>query len=424
LSQNNPASPPRFEEMDLLPETLQSLERAGYTSPTPIQAALIPVALTGCDVLGQARTGTGKTASYLVPLLDDLELGVREPEPQCLILVPTRELADQVYAELNKIAAGWKLRSCVVCGGKPLNQQMTKLARGTDVVIGTPGRILDLLRRGALDLQYIDLVVLDEADRMLDIGFRPDIEKILRRCPKERQTLLLSATVPEEVLKLAKRYMIDPEVINTSEGEIGNAQIDQYYISVEGPDKYDTLLKLLDREQPTQAIVFCRTKRGTDKIALRLQKKYDRVAGIHGDLPQRTRDKVMSMFREGKLRMLVATDVLGRGIDVSGISHIINYDVPADCDDYVHRVGRTGRMGRAGVAYTFVSKEEGHQLTAIEMRINRMLEPVNFGPPVQEANGRPDRQDAPAASGEDSAPPSEEPPAKKSNKRSKYRRAL
>ena len=208
---------------------------------------------------------------------------------------------------------------------------------------------------------------------MLDIGFRPDIEKILRRCPQSRQTLLLSATLPAPVLRLARRYMREPEELDFSPKDIAVETIEQFYFTVDPEQKFDLLVQLVERENPTQAIIFCRTRRGTEKIHQRLKKKIDSVAAIHGDLQQRVRDRVMQSFRAGQLRFLVATDVVGRGIDVSGISHIINFDVPEFCDDYVHRVGRTGRMGREGVAYTFVSPEQGNELTRIEMRINRLL---------------------------------------------------
>jgi ATP-dependent RNA helicase DeaD len=241
------------------------------------------------------------------------------------------------------------------------------------MVVGTPGRILDLMDRGALMFDDIRFVVLDEADRMLDIGFRPDIEKILRRCPQSRQTLLLSATIPPPVMRLGQRYMRDPEMLDFSPSDISVETIEQYYFTVGAEQKFDLLYRLLEREKPTQAIVFCRTKRGTEKIHRRLARKIKSVDTIYGDLSQNVRDRVMRQFRDGTIQILVATDVVGRGIDVTRISHIINYDIPQFCDDYVHRVGRAGRMGREGIAYTFVTPEEGNELTRIEMRINRLL---------------------------------------------------
>ena len=353
---------------------LEALNRAGYLEPTPVQAGLIPRALAGVDVVGQARTGTGKTAAFVIPILERLGPHHADRSPQALVLVPTRELAVQVRDEFVKLAHGRRTQIAAVYGGTPLRKQLEKLRRGVDVVVGTPGRVLDHLARGSLNLDHLRFVVLDEADRMLDIGFRPDIEKILRRVPSERQTLLLSATVPPPVERLARRYMREPESMNFSPRELAVETIAQYYFTVIAERKFDLLLRLLARENPQQAIVFCRTKRGTDKVYSRLSRKLEGVACIHGDLPQKTRDRVMADFRAGKVRLLIATDVVGRGIDVTGISHIINYDIPTFCDDYVHRVGRTGRMGRQGVAFTFVTPEEGPELTRIEMRINRLLE--------------------------------------------------
>ncbi len=239
--------------------------------------------------------------------------------------------------------------------------------------------MIDLLHRGAVDFSRLKIVVLDEADRMLDIGFRPDIEKILRRCPKDRQTLLLSATVPPPIERLARSYMVDPEKLDFSPSDISVETIEQHYFTVDHDRKFDLLIKLIEKEQPKQAIVFCRTKRRTDMVSRRLSKKIEGVDCIHGDMAQGARDRVMKKFREDGVRFLVATDVVGRGIDVSGISHIINYDVPQFCDDYVHRVGRTGRMGREGVAYTFVAPEEGSELTRIEARIEKLLKRGEIG---------------------------------------------
>lgn len=352
---------------------MSALDAAGYESPTPIQAGLIPVALEEKDVVGQARTGTGKTAAFAIPILEQLAYPDEIPLPQALVLVPTRELAVQVRDEINKLAKGQPFDCVAVYGGKPIRGQIDKLRRHPAVIVGTPGRVLDHLSRRTLNLEELWCVVLDEADRMLDIGFRPDIEKILRRCPKDRQTLLLSATVPPPIERLAQRYMQDPEMLDFSTKDLSGETIDQYYFTVDHNRKFDLLVQLVEREKPAQAIIFCRTKRGTDRIQQRLAKRVKSVEAIHGDMNQSARDRVMLKFREGKLTHLVATDVVGRGIDVSGVSHIINYDVPEFCDDYVHRVGRTGRMGREGVAFTFVTTEEGYQLTRIEQRINREL---------------------------------------------------
>ncbi len=323
--------------------------------------------------MGQAQTGTGKTAAFCIPILERLQPRSQLPNTQALILVPTRELAVQVRDECIKLAAGRDVRVIGVYGGKPIRQQVDHLRRGAEIVVGTPGRVIDLIGRGSLILGDVRFVVLDEADRMLDIGFRPDIEKILRRCPQSRQTLLLSATIPPPVKRLAERYMREPEMVDFSAKDLAVETIEQFYFTVDPERKFDLLAKLVEREDPQQAIVFCRTKRGTDKVCQRLSKICKGVDTIHGDLQQSARDRVMKRFREGKAKILVATDVVGRGIDVSTISHIINYDIPQFCDDYVHRVGRTGRMGREGVAYTFVSPEEGNELTRIEVRINRLL---------------------------------------------------
>ncbi len=335
-----------FADLGLSPVTLEALAKAEYLRPTPVQAGLIPRALAGVDVMAQARTGTGKTAAFLIPILEGSGEPRRHNSVQALILVPTRELAVQVREEGEKLAHGRKIHIAALYGGKPIRGQIEKLRRGADIVVGTPGRVLDHLGRGTLALDDLKFVVLDEADRMLDIGFRPDIERILRRCPQSRQSLLLSATVPPPVERLARRYMREPESLNFSSQEISVETIEQLYFTVDPERKFDLLERLLAREQPKQAIVFCRTKRGTDKVYQRLAKKrIEGVACIHGDLQQNARDRVMSDFREGLVKILIATDVVGRGIDVTGISHIINYDIPQFCDDYVHRVGRTGAHG-------------------------------------------------------------------------------
>jgi ATP-dependent RNA helicase DeaD len=362
-----------FGAMGLSQTMLEALRAADYLEPTPIQGGLIPLALEGVDLMGQAQTGTGKTAAFAIPILEQLSSAGKGAHPQALVLVPTRELAVQVRDECHKLAAGRKARIVAVYGGKPIRKQTEQLARGVEIVVGTPGRVLDLMDRRTLLLGSVRFVVLDEADRMLDIGFRPDIEKILRRCPQSRQTLLLSATIPPPVMRLARNYMRDPQMLNFSPKDLSVETIEQFYFTVDPEKKFDLLVKLVERENPAQALIFCRTRRGADRVQRRLARKMKSVDTIHGDLAQKARDQVMQRFRSGQTKILVATDLMGRGIDVTRISHIINYDIPQFCDDYIHRVGRTGRMGREGVAFTFVTPEEGNELTRIEMRINMLL---------------------------------------------------
>ncbi len=409
---------PGFQDLGLSGQMLESLKSAGYLTPTPIQAGMIPKALDDYDIVGQAQTGTGKTAAFSIPIIEVLERHAT-PHPRTLVLVPTRELAVQVREEMVKLAVNHRLSCVAIHGGKPLRGQTEKLRRGVDVVVGTPGRVLDHIGRQTLNLKDLEIVVLDEADRMLDIGFRPDIEKILRKCPEDRQTLLLSATVPPQIQRLAQRYMFEPEMLDFSPTDISVDTIEQHYCTVEHNHKHELLLRLLAREEPKQAIVFCRTKRRTDSLQRRLSKQIKSVAAIHGDMAQGARDSTMQRFRAGKLRYLIATDVVGRGIDVSGISHIINYDIPQFCDDYVHRVGRTGRMGREGVAYTFVAPEEGPQLTRIEQRINRELARDDLeGVELATLERLEEAEAAPA-----SAPPPPPPFAARRNAR-RHRRAL
>lgn len=370
-----------FAELGLSPITMAALAKIGWESPSPIQSSVIPWALDGYDVVGQARTGTGKTASFAIPILEQLDPISYSPLPQALVLVPTRELAAQVHGEFVKLAYGCPTEILEVSGGKHMDRQLKSLQRGVQVVVGTPGRVIDHIQRGSLKLNNLWCLVLDEADRMLDIGFRPDIEKILRRCPSNRQTLLLSATLDEEVKELAQRYLFEPVYVDCSKRDVSVDTIEQRYLTVAREDKFEILVQLLQREVPPQAIIFCRTKLGTAKLHNQLEKRLANIpeladmnlGTIHGNMNQSQRDQVFRALRQGKLQILVATDVVGRGIDVSTISHIINYDLPNDCDDYVHRVGRTGRMGRDGIAFSFVTKDEGVLLTEIEQRINRLL---------------------------------------------------
>jgi ATP-dependent RNA helicase DeaD len=402
-----------------------ALARAGYEHPTPIQSGLIPLALQGVDIVGQAQTGTGKTAAFAIPILERLRPRRDKHGPQALVLTPTRELAVQVRDEVAKLSHGRKVNCVAVYGGMPIRGQIEKIQRGAHIIVGTPGRVLDHMSRGTLVWTDLWCAVLDEADRMLDIGFRPDIEKILRRCPADRQTLLLSATVPPPIARLAQRYMRNPQALDCSAKNLAVETIEQHYFTVDHERKFELLVRLLMREKPRQALIFCRTKRGTDRIYRRLAKLTKNVDCIHGDMQQTARDRVMKKLRAGDLRLLVATDVVGRGIDVTGISHIINFDIPEFCDDYVHRVGRTGRMGREGVAFTFVTPEEGGELTRIEQRINRQLkrDEIHGLELVQRARGPLGPAGEGAAEGEP-AEPATPPPPPFAPRRPRHRRAL
>jgi ATP-dependent RNA helicase DeaD len=365
-------APSGFHALSLSSPVLAALNRASYNEPTPIQAALIPVALSGRDVIGQAQTGTGKTAAFLLPFLQSWRETSR-PGPRALILAPTRELVVQVSEEARKLVPSKRCRAIPIYGGQRFRQQLIEMKKGIDIAVGTPGRVLDHLARGTLLLDQVRYVVLDEADRMLDIGFRPDIEKILRRCPVQRQTLLLSATLPPPVLRLAQRYMIEPAHINLSPKNVAVENIRQSFITVDEDRKFDLLLRVMERERPRQCIIFCQRKRSADRLYQELRHHHKRAATMHGDLPQPTRERIMQAFRDGKIVYLVATDVVGRGIDVTNISHIVNYDLPEDPENYVHRIGRTGRMGAGGVAIAFVTREQGKELTDIENYINLQL---------------------------------------------------
>jgi ATP-dependent RNA helicase DeaD len=396
-----------FSLLDLSPRRLNILREMGYEKPTPVQAGLIPLVLAGNDLIGQARTGTGKTAAFGIPIVERLEAARagqgaddhstgKTRYPRALILVPTRELCVQVHQEILRISGQvpddpekessaanrntGSLRSVAVYGGTSIRWQINRLAAGADIVVGTPGRIIDHLQRGTLNVQRIDTVVLDEADRMLDIGFRPDIERILKRIPQDRQMLLLSATLPPPILHLARNYMREPKLVNFSSRSVATDTIDQYYLTVRPDDKFDMLVRLLMRENPRQAIIFCRTRLGTERLYRKLIKVegFEHARAIHGDLSQPMRDAVMASFRRGETRILVATDVVGRGIDVTDISHIINFDIPELSDDYVHRVGRTGRMGREGTAYSLVTPLQRSELRQIEARIGKELQPYHL----------------------------------------------
>ncbi|GMV96895.1 MAG: DEAD/DEAH box helicase [Phycisphaerae bacterium] len=363
-------APAAFAALGIDLPLLRPLEKIGFVQPTEIQQQLIPLLLAGRDVLGQARTGTGKTAAFGLPIL---QMTVPDKRLQALILVPTRELAVQVAAELRRMSDSTELHIVPIYGGQKIQHQLHLLGRKPHIVVGTPGRVMDLLQRGALTFDEIRFVVLDEVDRMLDIGFRDDIRHILSHVRTAHQTALVSATLNDEIKRLAAQYMTDPVEVNVSRDELTVDEVAQSYMTVDPWDKYRLLRMLLEHEKPRLAIIFCNTKHAARRLAKRLHGDRVNAKEIHGDLVQQKREKVMERFRRHHLQVLVATDLAARGIDVQGISHIINYDIPEDPHVYVHRIGRTARMGSFGKAVTLVLRDQGKQLTEIEQLINKEI---------------------------------------------------
>ena len=334
-----------------------------WDEPTPVQEKVIPVARAGEDLMAQAQTGTGKTGAFAIPIIERLH---ESKKIQCLVLAPTRELAVQVAGDLAEMAKYTKLKSVAIYGGQSINVQTDKIRRGVEIVVGTPGRLMDLMRRGELSFESVKFLVLDEADRMLDMGFIDDIEWILQSVPRERQTMLFSATLPEAIRELAQRYMRKPKSIIISGESLTVPQTEQVYINVGRKNKLWALCRILDGEKPNLAIVFCSTKRMVDMLSDKLRAYGYSVDAIHGDLTQAARDKVMTKVKAGKIKILIATDVAARGLDIEDVTHVFNYDIPENPEDYVHRIGRTARAGKSGRAITFVSKEEQHLVKAIE----------------------------------------------------------
>ena len=368
--QKHPGLPQAFADLGIEVRFLKALAKMQFVEPTDVQGRMIPPALTGRDILGQARTGTGKTAAFGLPILQRLDPAARL---QALCLAPTRELAVQVSAELKRLAELANLHVVTVYGGQKIATQLHQLGRRPHFVVGTPGRVMDFMRRGVLTIANVRFVVLDEVDRMLDIGFRDDIKAILSRVTGEHQTIFVSATIDAEIKRLARRYMKDPIDIDVSRDRLTVDEVDQSYVSVDGRQKFQLLKLVLRQDDPPVAIVFCNTKASARKLARKLHDVGLNAKEIHGDLIQRKRDRVMQRFRRHQIRVLVATDLASRGIDVSSISHIINYDIPADPEAYVHRIGRTARMGAKGHAITFVTHEQGKELTNIEKLINQEI---------------------------------------------------
>ena len=371
----HPELPQAFAELGLDVRLLKAVQKMRFAEPTEIQREMIPPALAGRDILGQARTGTGKTAGFGLPILQRLE---DTPELQALCLCPTRELAVQVAAEIRRLAEFTRFKCIPVYGGQKISHQLHLLGRRQDVVVGTPGRLLDLLRRRAIRFDHLRTVVLDEVDRMLDIGFRDDIRAILSQIRGPHQTIFVSATIDEEINRLARTFMTDPLAIDVSRDRLTVEETEQFYCGVDPQDKYRLLKLLLKREDLKLVIVFCNTKHGVRKLAKKLYRDGVSAKEIHGDLVQQRREKVMDRFRRQQVQVLIATDLAARGIDVSAISHIINYDIPPDPQVYVHRIGRTSRMGAPGRAITFVTREQGKELTLVEKLVNQELTPLDL----------------------------------------------
>jgi ATP-dependent RNA helicase DeaD len=351
----------RFEEMNIGSPVLRAVREQGYERPTEIQGAVIPRALGGADVIGCSATGSGKTAAFAIPLLEKLE---RNGGVQALILAPTRELAFQIAATVRALGRHRGIRVLPVYGGQPMKAQIAALGR-VEVVVGTPGRLLDHLRRGTLHLGKVQTLVIDEADRMLDMGFLPDVEAILRETPQSRQTMLFSATLPEEVQRLGRRHMRNP-VSLSAESREEKPKIEEVCIEIAQEGKFQALLTLLKRENPSSAIIFCNTKRMASHLARKISRGRFRACAVHGNLSQNQRERALRGFREGEPGILVATDVASRGLDIEGVSHIFNYDIPRNPQDYVHRIGRTGRAGREGKAFSLLCPRDRENLRKVE----------------------------------------------------------
>ncbi len=356
-----------FADLGLSDELLRALQDLGYERPSPIQSEAIPALLSGRDMIGQAQTGSGKTAAFGLPLLEAID--VEDPNVQALVLTPTRELCIQVTQAIRAYGQRKGVEVVATFGGAPIRTQMAQL-KGAQVVVGTVGRVLDLISRHALILHDCRWVVLDEADEMLDLGFLDDVEKILKLCPNGRQTALFSATMPPPIAALADNYLYDPKLVKVKSDTLTVDKIDMFHVIVPKRDKADKLVEVVKSENPEQAIVFCRTKIGCDQLYRKLRDQGENVKALHGDMSQGARDGVMLGFKGGRVRILVATDVAARGLDVDSVTHVINYDVPTSPDVYVHRIGRTGRAGRTGRSITFIEPSQNSELEAIERHIN------------------------------------------------------
>ncbi|MDV2581521.1 DEAD/DEAH box helicase [Alkalibacillus haloalkaliphilus] len=365
-----------FNELNIEANVLDALAKMGFETTTPIQAQAIPTALEGKDLIGQAQTGTGKTTAFGVPMIQKID--PENKDVQGIVIAPTRELAIQVGEELNRIGHNKGVKTVPIYGGQDITRQIKALKRRPQLITATPGRLLDHIRRRTIKLQNIETVVLDEADEMLNMGFIEDIEAILAEMPQKHQTLLFSATMPKRIQLLAEKFMSQPEIVRVKSKELTVDHIDQYYYDVKENQKFDVLCRSLDIESPDLAIIFGRTKKRVDEVVEGLLKRGYSAEGIHGDIPQVKREKVIKRFKEQATDILVATDVAARGLDISGVTHVYNFDLPQDPESYVHRIGRTGRAGKKGSAYTFVTPREMDHLKTIEKLTKRQIEKQSF----------------------------------------------
>jgi ATP-dependent RNA helicase DeaD len=396
---------PTFTDLGLSPEILEAVHGLGYESPTPIQEEAIPPLLAGSDVIGQAQTGSGKTAAFGLPMIQYVD--PREYDVQGLVLTPTRELCIQVTQALRAYGKGKGVDVVAVFGGAPIRSQQAQLRAGGHIVVGTVGRVKDLISRHALMLHACRFVVLDEADEMLDLGFLEDVERILGLTPSSRQTALFSATMPREIRRLAEQYLYDPVTVKVRAATLTVDTVEQFAVEVSSREKTDKLLEVVECERPEQAIVFVRTKVRCEQLFRTLRDRGLDVKALHGDMTQGARDGVMISFKDGRLPLLVATDVASRGLDISGVSHVVNFDVPTSPDVYVHRIGRTGRVGRSGRAITFLEPRQRREIEAIEKHAGVKLAPWVKGAHVAPTavQAKPRRHSKPHLSTSSEGPP-------------------
>ncbi len=408
-----------FADLGLSDQLLRAVDDSGYSDPTPIQRAAIPAVLMGKDLIGIAQTGTGKTAGFVLPMIDILDHGrTRARMPRSLILEPTRELAAQVAENFEKYGKNHKLSMALLIGGVQMGDQVKALEKGVDVLIATPGRLMDLFSRGKIMLNDCNLLVIDEADRMLDMGFIPDIEEICSKLPASRQTLLFSATMPPPIQKLAAKFLKEPKRVEVARPATANVNIDQRLVQVKPADKRETLRKLLREEGVKNAIVFCNRKTTVRELTTSLKRAHFHAGQIHGDMEQKDRIAELDRFKADEINILVASDVAARGLDIKGVSHIFNFDVPWQPDDYIHRIGRTGRAGAKGIAITLATREDSDAIAAIEKLAGTKIARLGAATPDTEAKpGKEARPEGKAEPEERKSRPEKRKPERPSEQR-------